>query len=82
MQRQERYSRVIRGAAERLGGEARLAALLGVPGARVRRWASGEEEPPLEAFLAGLDVIANGRHVHRFRVVVVDGRHRRAPPAH
>lgn len=82
MERQERYSRVIREAAERLGGEGRLAALLGVPGAQVSRWASGEEEAPLEAFLAGLDVIAHGRNVHRFRVGVIDQRKRRAPPAH
>jgi DNA-binding transcriptional regulator YdaS (Cro superfamily) len=72
MNRQERYSRVLREAAQRLGGEAELAALAGVSPEQISRWSAGGEIAPLEVFLAGLDAIAYGRAARkRVRRVVV-----------
>ena len=41
-------------------GRERLAAALDVPPEKIAAWLSGEELPPLEAFLRSLDVIADG----------------------
>jgi len=71
-----RYSRVLRTAAEALGGEGALASHLGVSPSQLARWASGLEPAPFEAFLAGLDVIARGSFARkrRIRVAVIDQR--------
>jgi hypothetical protein len=50
----------LRAAAGMLGGERKLAAFLDVPAPEVRAWLDGQAEPPLEAFLNALDVIADG----------------------
>ena len=79
MDRQERYSRVIREAAETLGGEAVFASFLGVSPGQLARWLTGAEPAPLEVFLAGLDVVARGPFARkrRVRVAVLDpGRQR------
>ena len=74
MNRKERYSRLVREAVQRVGSEAQLAALLGVPVARLHRWAEGEETPPFEAFLASLDFVAHGAFASPIRVAVLDQR--------
>ena len=76
MDSRHRYSRVIRTAAETLGGEGELASHLGVSPEQLARWASGLEAAPFEAFLAGLDVIARGSFARRrrIRVAVIDQR--------
>ena len=72
MNRQERYSRVLREAAHTLGSEAELAALAGVTPEQISRWSAGGETAPLEVFLVGLDAIAYGRAARkRVRRVVV-----------
>jgi hypothetical protein len=55
-----RYSYALIQAARTLGNEARLAALLHVDVGRLHGWLEGAETPPLPAFLAALDVIADG----------------------
>jgi hypothetical protein len=50
----------LRAAAGMLGGDRKLAAFLGVPAPEVRAWLDGQSEPPLNAFLNALDVIADG----------------------
>jgi hypothetical protein len=70
MDRQHRYARVIRAAAEALGGEGELATHLGVTREQLARWASGEESAPFEAFLAGLDVVARGTFARKRRIRV------------
>lgn len=47
-------------AAGTLGGERKLAAFLGVPAPEVQAWLDGQADPPLNAFLDALDVIADG----------------------
>lgn len=64
-------ARTLRRASEALGGDVRLAAVLGVPEAKVRAWASGEELPPLEIFLQSLDLVADGPFAPRKRGVRV-----------
>ena len=70
MDRQHRYARVIRAAAEALGSEGKLAAHLGVSPEQLARWASGKEATPFEAFLAGLDVVARGTFARKRRIRV------------
>lgn len=74
MDRQERYSRVLRAAAETLGSERALASHLGVTSAQLARWSSGSEPAPFEAFLAGLDVVSRGSFARkrRIRVAIID----------
>lgn len=61
MERNHLYSRVVREAANRLGSHGQLASLLGVSHDQLMRWSTGVEEPPLDVFLAGLDLIADGQ---------------------
>ena len=69
-----RYSDVLRAAAESLGGERNLAAFLEVPRDELHRWMVGEASPPLPAFLAALDLAADGPYSgqrRRIRVAVL-----------
>jgi hypothetical protein len=77
MDSQTRYVSVLARAEEILGGRARMAAFLGVAGARLDAWLDGEEPAPLEVFLRSLDVIADGPYAPRgrkVRVAVIDQR--------
>lgn len=47
-------------AAEVAGGQEALARRFNVPEARLRRWMAGFGSPPLEIFLAALDIVAAG----------------------
>ena len=69
-----RYSDVLRAAAESLGGDRNLAAFLDVSRDELDRWMKGDASPPLPAFLAALDVAADGpytRQRRRIRVAVI-----------
>lgn len=68
--RQERYAEALRQAAHALGGEVRLAGLLGVEGDQLHRWLDGKDEVPLSAFLRALGVIADGPYARERRVRV------------
>lgn len=67
---QERYTRVIRAAARTVGSDDALAPYLGVSPKQVARWTSGDDPPPFEAFLVGLDVIALGSLARKRRIRV------------
>jgi DNA-binding transcriptional regulator YiaG len=56
----EYYARTLRQAAEVAGGEAELAARLGVAPETLRRWLDGAETPPMEIHLAALDLVTRG----------------------
>lgn len=51
------YARTLHRACELLGGRDALARHLGVPAAPLEHWISGSETPPLEVFLAAVDVV-------------------------
>ena len=51
------YARTIHAACVVVGGVDRIAAALQVPGHAIRRWISGEEEPPEKPFLAAVEII-------------------------
>lgn len=73
MHQARRYSDVLRAAAETLGGNRNLAAFLEVALDDLHRWMEGEA-PPLSAFLAALDVAADGPYgprKRRIRVAVI-----------
>jgi hypothetical protein len=78
MEQRARYAQALADAARTLGGRERLAAFLKVPAEKLAAWLSGDEMPPLEAFLGSLDVIADGpyapRPAHRVRVGVIRSR--------
>jgi len=78
MEQRERYARALSQAERTLGGRERLAAALDVPPEKIAAWLSGEEVPPLEAFLRSLDVIADGPYSEgrrrRIRVGVIRSR--------
>jgi hypothetical protein len=68
------YGKALRTAANALGGARDLAARLGVTADQVQAWLAGEAEPPLEAVLDALDIIADGpyqRRRRRIRVAVL-----------
>ena len=65
MEQRARYAQALHDAAKTLGGRERLAAVLKVPAEKLAAWLSGEEMPPLEAFLGSLDVIADGPYAPR-----------------
>ena len=68
------YGKALRTAAEALGGARDLAARLGVDDEQVQAWLAGNAEPPLEAVLDALDIIADGpyrRPRRRIRVAVL-----------
>jgi hypothetical protein len=80
MDQRARYTSVLAGAERTVGGRARLAALFKVPPEKMDAWLRGAEIPPLEIFLASLDVIADGpyacklRRPHNIRVGIIDQR--------
>jgi len=75
-----RYVDTLRAAALTAGGPERLARLIGVDGARLRRWLAGSGEIPLEVFLRSLDVIADGPYAgERPRIAVLKPRGEEPP---
>ena len=77
MDQRTRYANVLSRAEKILGSRARLASFLRVPPEKVEAWLGGGEVPPLEIFLASLDVIADGPYVRaprRVRVALIDPR--------
>lgn len=68
------YGKALRTAANALGSARDLAARLGANPVDVEAWLAGEAEPPLEAVLDALDIIADGpyqRRRRRIRVAVL-----------
>ncbi len=61
------YARALQRAAEILGDEEVLAAFVGVPWEEVRRWTSGAQQPPIEAFLLAVDIITQENRVSEAR---------------
>jgi len=57
------YSRTLHRACLILGGVAQLAVQLQVTEAELRSWLEGEIEPPLEVFLAAVEVLLLGSDV-------------------
>ncbi|HUQ74297.1 MAG TPA: hypothetical protein VM183_06175 [Burkholderiales bacterium] len=77
MDQRTRYTTVLARAERILGSPARLAAFFKVPCEKVDAWLRGTEIPPLEIFLASLDVIADGPYARKprhIRVAVIDQR--------
>jgi hypothetical protein len=56
--RESVYTRVLARAVEIAGGEEPLGHFLGSSAAEVRKWATGETNPPMPIFLAMVDVVA------------------------
>ena len=54
------YARTLHRACELLGGLDALSAELGVPPASLGRWIGGLEKPPMEVFLAAVDIVLLG----------------------
>lgn len=54
------YSESVREASLALGGVPCLASRLNVPIDTINRWVAGDENPPLDAFLECLEIIAEG----------------------
>ena len=54
------YARTLHRACELLGGLDALSRHLGVPAATIARWIGGVEEPPVEVFLAAVDIVLLG----------------------
>ena len=54
------YARTLHRACELLGGLDALSRHLGVPAATIARWIGGIEEPPVEVFLAAVDIVLLG----------------------
>ena len=54
------FARTLHRACEVLGGLDALSRHLGVPAATLTRWIGGSEQPPLEIFLAAVDVVLLG----------------------
>jgi DNA-binding transcriptional regulator YiaG len=73
MDQRTRYATTLSRAEETLGGRERLARFLNVSREKLEAWLSGEELPPLEAFLCSLDVIADGPYAEErpIRVAVI-----------
>lgn len=51
------YSRTLHRACEVLGGMQQLSSHLKVPASALSRWIGGEEDPPLDVFLAAVDIV-------------------------
>jgi hypothetical protein len=51
------YARTLHRACEVLGGLDALSRQLGVPRATLTRWIGGLEQPPLDQFLAAVDIV-------------------------
>lgn len=54
------YARTLHRACELLGGLDALSTELGVPAASLTRWIGGLEKPPMEVFLAAVDIVLLG----------------------
>ena len=54
------YTRTLHRACEVLGGLDALARQLAVPAATLALWIDGPEQPPLEVFLAAVDIVLLG----------------------
>lgn len=54
------YARTLHRACELLGGLDALSRHLGLPAATIARWIGGVEEPPVEVFLAAVDIVLLG----------------------
>ena len=54
------YTRILRFAAETLGGAEALARALAVNGEELARWLTGAERAPHRIYLAALDIVAAG----------------------
>lgn len=54
------YARTLHRACELLGGLDALSAELGAPAASLTRWIGGVEQPPLDIFLAAVDIVLLG----------------------
>ena len=54
------YSRTLQRACEVLGGPEKLAQQLRLPASKLAPWLNGSEEPPLEVFLAAVDIVLLG----------------------
>lgn len=54
------YARTLHRACELLGGLDALSTELGVPASDIARWIGGIEPPPLEIFLAAVDIVLLG----------------------
>ena len=55
------YLRVLRNAAELVGGETALAAALAVAPEKLRSWLAGEVVPPMAFYVAALELIERAR---------------------
>ena len=71
MEQRVRYAQILSQAERILGGRARLADVLKVPIEKVDAWLAGAETPPLQIFLASLDLIADGPYVRFSRPIRV-----------
>ena len=56
------YARTLHRACELLGGLDALSRHLGVPAATIARWIGGAEQPPIDAFLAAVDIVLLAAH--------------------
>ena len=54
------FARTLHRACELLGGLDALSTELGVPAASLTRWIGGLERPPMEVFLAAVDIVLLG----------------------
>ena len=54
------YARTLHRACELLGGLDALSVELGAPATDIARWIGGVEPPPLEIFLAAVDIVLLG----------------------
>lgn len=54
------YSRTLQRACEVLGGTEKLAQHLRVPASTLTPWLDGSEQPPLNVFLAAVDIVLLG----------------------
>jgi len=54
------YARTLHRACELLGGLEALSSELRVPAASLTRWIGGLEKPPMEVFLAAVDIVLLG----------------------
>jgi hypothetical protein len=61
------YARTLHRACELLGGVEALSRQLGVSQTALRRWIGGAEQPPLDVFLAAVDIVLLGVEPERGR---------------
>lgn len=58
--RSSTYARTLHRACVIVGGQGRLAAQLKVPDETLRAWLDGVDDPPLEVFLAAVEILLLG----------------------